>query len=596
MQPSETHSPEALSLANVTLARLEEAMATGQNQCLPELMEIIHALSAKATEISVEQLADLIEKHVAVMARVITAANTFGYNPGGADITTVRDAIQVIGFDRIRSLVTSLILVRHAANSEGAKDQRTTALLAVSSGLVARSMAREHDLADPELAFVSASLRQLGRLLLASYLPDEYKEAMLLAATMTEEHAFVEKFGLTSLALTREILTRARFPSRLLDTLHEHPPKTAHRRSTEAQSLITLSAYSERLCSLAIDRTRDEEQFAHSLQSLSTVFGNRFKFSKEQMEGTLASMVDTLSHFTGSMGFGSVAQDVVNTVRWRAGTGPSNAFPKTKTATESASTKLSSLSDQKTKTDTADKGPALTAQPSAPKPTASSVTTPGSEASPKAPPAFPASDTSKDTASSHASLAPLTPDEAALKEKEDSIAELEVRTKHWRDGLVSLTSFLSENTIDMSSVYSLAMDFVRQGFSAPEAIMLSVEPDQRSYVATNGVGPVFKRIRGDKAVRREERTVFGIALTRRENVVIHNTGDAKIAPYLPAWASSLGGWGAFVAIPICDQTFCFSLLIIAWPKPHHIVISADNSKLLRSLLGTVSAARKLSSF
>jgi hypothetical protein len=193
--------------------------------------------------------------------------------------------------------------------------------------------------------------------------------------------------------------------------------------------------------------------------------------------------------------------------------------------------------------------------------------------------------------------APARPPEAlppAPTSSGNSAEELEIRSKHWRDGLVSLTAFLSEPSIDMGSVHSLALDFVRQGFGAPEALVLRMDADQRSYIATNGVGPVFKRIRGDRAVRKDERTVFGIAMSRRENVVIHNTSDPKILPYLPAWCSAVGGWGAFVAIPICEQNSCFSLMIVAWPQPCQIVISPDNAKLLRSLLTTVGAARRLS--
>jgi len=135
-------------------------------------VQLIQALSAKAREISVTDLAEIVQKHVTVMAKVIAVANTLGYNPSGIEIGTVSQAIQVIGFERIRSLVTSLILVHDAVDATAAMDQRDTAMLALCSGLVAQQVSRDRGTPDPEQAFVAASLRNFGRLLLATYLTD----------------------------------------------------------------------------------------------------------------------------------------------------------------------------------------------------------------------------------------------------------------------------------------------------------------------------------------------------------------------------------------------------------------------------------------
>lgn len=545
LMPSEP-STDPVTLAAQTLAQLKEAMEEGQNQCLPELMEIIHALSSKATEISVEQLAELVEKHIAVMAKVIASANTFGYNPTGIDITNVRDAIQVIGFERIRSLVTSLILVRHAADSDTTGDQRHTALLAVASGLIARSVAREKDLVDPELAFVSASLRQLGRLLVATYLPDGYKAACARAAVIEEEQAFEEQFGLTPLAITRAVLQEAHFPQRIIDTLHDFKPKSKQRHNPEAQLLISLSTFSERLCRLTVDPRKDEEAFSKDFKELCSSFDNRLSFEAEALQNILGTMGEHLGQFTRSLGYGNMSRDFIGTILWRSGRAPT---PNIVLASLPQSTNESDL----------------------PPPSKSSAKSPEQ----------------KSPSPSEATKTPAVNDTTPSEAAPDS--------QHWRDGLVSISAMLGDNTIDMSAVYSVAMDFVRRGFGAPEAVVLRLSPNQRGYEAQHGVGAVFKRIRSETAVRKDERTVFGIALARRENVVIHNTRDPKIANYLPAWCSSVGGWGAFVAIPLCEQQNCFALMVIAWPAPLHIVITNDNARILKSLLSTVGAARRLSS-
>ena len=175
-----------------------------------------------------------------------------------------------------------------------------------------------------------------------------------------------------------------------------------------------------------------------------------------------------------------------------------------------------------------------------------------------------------------------------------SIPQVEIALQPLREGVDLLSRCLEEPRPDFGKIQRLALEQVRVGFGAPEAVLLSVESDQRNYVATLGHGKLIHSIRGDRAVRRDERTVLGICLTRRDNVVIHNTTDARIAPYLPAWCTGKPGLGAFVAMPLHDHKLCFALIVVGWLEPRKIVITAEHNQLLHSLLTLVSAAHRQS--
>jgi len=565
---------QPVPLARATIARIEEAMHSGEAHCLPELVQIIHSLSAKVTSISVEDLADRIERHVAVMARVLAAANTFGYNPGRAEITTLRQAIQVIGFERIRSLVTSLLLVRHAVDHEAARDQRGAAIGAVISGLMSQTIAADRAIVDPEQAFVAASLRQLGRLLLATYLPEDYRKA----AALPGNTGFIEVFGLTPLTLTREILTKAHFPKKLLDCMHEPGEAGMPRPTGEAAALLGLSEFSEQLSMLVMASADERERFQQKVTELGKHHGEQFAYTPEQLGSLMGFVGDRLEQFTGKLGFKGVSGEAVAALRSRSN--------KSKAAPRPVSPPVPDL-------------PALQ-PPSSPAQVAAEASSTGADTPDQPPPS-----TGKPAVTAVTSAQPIeakpamtvaakpaTPGSEGESQSPGSIAD--IQSRHWRDGLVSLTTSLGENTIQMGSLYSLALDFVRRGFGAQEAVLLSTEPDGKHFAASCGVGKVFERINGTRCMNREERTVLGVCLARKENVLIHNTGDPRTDAYLPAWCRMSGGWGAFVTIPLHDQTQCFGLMLVAWPRPTQITLSPENARLLRSITATIAAARRLS--
>jgi hypothetical protein len=175
-----------------------------------------------------------------------------------------------------------------------------------------------------------------------------------------------------------------------------------------------------------------------------------------------------------------------------------------------------------------------------------------------------------------------------------SAPPIEIKQQSWHEGVDLLARCLEEPRPDFAKIQRLALEHVQLGFSAPEAVLLSVESDHRNYVATLGHGKLIRHIRGDRAVRRDEHTVLGICLSRRDNVVIHDTTYPRIAPYLPTWCAGKQGLGAFVAMPLHDQKLCFGLIIVGWLEPRKIVITPEHNRLLHALLVLVSTAYRQS--
>jgi hypothetical protein len=101
---------------------------------------------------------------------------------------------------------------------------------------------------------------------------------------------------------------------------------------------------------------------------------------------------------------------------------------------------------------------------------------------------------------------------------------------------------------------------------------------------------VFSALRDSAAIRAEERTVFGVCLTRHENVFIHCASDPKIQPYLPVWWTRARAIGSFVLLPLGAPRANAGLIVAGWRDAHQIVISQELNKLIRPLLVAAAMA------
>ena len=112
------------SLAKQTVQRAASALKAGQLNAMPEIIRLVHTLSKKDNDISIMELADLVKKDTGVLAKMLIIANGFGYNPNGVRVESAMEAIQVIGFERVRTLAIALMLAEQNNRGRSGDEQR----------------------------------------------------------------------------------------------------------------------------------------------------------------------------------------------------------------------------------------------------------------------------------------------------------------------------------------------------------------------------------------------------------------------------------------------------------------------------------------
>lgn len=250
---SQPETPALTGKAVGTVQRVREGLKGG-DVSFAQVAQTISKLSRKTELVSIQELAEFINQDLAIVSKVLAAANTIAFNPWGIEVNSINDAIQVVGLGKIRDLAVALILFEKAEGRLGSAEHRETASLALASGLFAQEFAGIVDPSIAEQAFVCAALRNYGRLLLSVFLAEDFREARALAARMDGDDAYRDVFGLTPLELSHLLLQSNNLPESIMRTLRDVPPEMLRVAATEPdERLLLLADFSVKLCE-ALDR------------------------------------------------------------------------------------------------------------------------------------------------------------------------------------------------------------------------------------------------------------------------------------------------------------------------------------------------------
>lgn len=292
------------SLANETISKIEEALEEDRTTAISEIIQIIQELAGRAFSISVPELSQLIGRDPTITAKLISAANTLGFNPSGTSIHTISEAIQTVGFEKIRNLAISLLLAENAGQTLNTYEQREMAALSVCSGLLAQELMQEMNPSiDTELVFVCSSLRNYGKLLMSTFLVEQFREARSLALEMDDDEAFRQVFGITPLGLGRYLLKSTNLPRSIMASLREVSTETLARAAHSDEEEVLLAAeFCARISEATFDNNISTDRYNDALMDVITKFQCSFSVTLESVNNALVSVDNCISQLNRVIG------------------------------------------------------------------------------------------------------------------------------------------------------------------------------------------------------------------------------------------------------------------------------------------------------
>lgn len=216
-------------------------MITAQNTILEKLKGSGHLPTPKGIALEVinltqqentfnHEIARLISADPALSLRVIKAANVLVGSPT-RPVTTINDAVSILGFRALRQLVLGIALI--ADHQQGpCKQFKYSSFWARSllSAIAVRYLAERAKLAAPEEIFTLGLLGEIGQLVLATVYPNEFGAILEQADKNTLDELYSkerEKFGFEQAEVSAAILADMNFPTIFQRLIHDYPQPTS---------------------------------------------------------------------------------------------------------------------------------------------------------------------------------------------------------------------------------------------------------------------------------------------------------------------------------------------------------------------------------
>ncbi|MES2611164.1 MAG: HDOD domain-containing protein [Pseudomonadota bacterium] len=136
---------------------------------------------AHSEDDSISDLTHEILKDVALTHKLLRLVNSVHYaHAGRGTISTVSRAVSLVGFNAVRNMAMSLVLLDHMQDKAHAEQMREEFLRSMMAGSVAAELCGPGQGA--EEAFIGAMFQNLGRMLCSFYFPEEAQQVRSIVA------------------------------------------------------------------------------------------------------------------------------------------------------------------------------------------------------------------------------------------------------------------------------------------------------------------------------------------------------------------------------------------------------------------------------
>ena len=532
-------APAFSKQGSITLARISEGLEADSVAGIAEIVRLMETLTRDSHNISVQELAEVIEKDAIVTAKVLSASNLMGYNPSCVEVSSIEDAIKLVGFSKIRTLALSLLLMENLRRADAVAVHRKAATLALTSSLLTQSWAQTKGREDADYAFLYTSLRHFGHLLLAAFMPVEYQQAKNQGPT---EESFdcgcAHLFGLSAQVLGQEQLRRMALPPALLKKMCAFQSSMLHEaKPDDATQLMLASEFSTQLAELTLNKAIGALEYAEKLERITHSFKHALGLNEETLKSMFAHTEQKLQAFGRVSGGNAVVGELAR--RFSA----SHLLPD--------------------------------------KPLPSSI---GGETTGKA--AAASSAPAVGQAEKGRTSEPLVYESCI----EETVAELTVIERLMETIVAASTRITQGNPGRLAADLQVLCDqVVRNCWGAEKLMIFRIDASGR-YTAGAVQGTPTRGVRIH--FNAEENSVFGVAARRGETVRIHDAEDPRIRPHLPPWFTAELKLQACLIVPVGAAPSPRMVVCCGWGKPQRVPISPAELRALRALFALLANIRR----
>lgn len=206
---------------------------------------------------SADKLANVILRDMSLTSKLLKMSNSSFYGSRATEVTSVSQAVVLLGVQQIRMVASSLTLFGHLkGDSATLRDSMSKSFL---SGLIARHMAKRENMRNAEEAFIAAMCQNLGENLAIFYFDEEHDVIM----TQMREHeadrdkAATDVLGVTFSTLGAAVARIWALPSSITDAIEGISDDSQLTPANDDERLRNLSVFANELCNVYFSSAPD---------------------------------------------------------------------------------------------------------------------------------------------------------------------------------------------------------------------------------------------------------------------------------------------------------------------------------------------------
>lgn len=263
----------------------------------PALSGIIHEINKIVSSESEgsSKLAQAILQDFSLTNKLLKLVNTVSYSQFGGQINTISKAVSILGFESVRNIAMSLILMDFIQNKSQAQDLKDDVISSFFSGIVAVQLSEGASAQEVEETMICAMFLNLGRMIAKFYFFEESEEItrMMEDKGVDEDHAAMKVLGVSYNELGIGIAKTWNFPDRLIAGMQKiKGSKVAMPAGDIGRMSVTVNMANE-LCSIAT--VSDPKGKKDAMNKIRERYSDVVDASEERLSASLEKGLQDLS-------------------------------------------------------------------------------------------------------------------------------------------------------------------------------------------------------------------------------------------------------------------------------------------------------------
>lgn len=289
------------------------------------ISEINKIVASESTSSS--KLASAILQDFALTGKLLKLVNAASYGHFGGTINTVSKAVVILGFETVRSIASSLILIEFLQNKPQAAHLKDEVIGAIFAGVVAAKLSGGTAISDIEELMVCSMFHHLGRILSTYYFYDESQTILrLMEQGEREEDASKKVLGISYSELGLGVARSWNFSPQLMAGMCKLTQDKVLPAHGELDALTVTVNLAHDLCEMAA--YGNIQNRAQSLRDISQRYENASNVTEKEMSAALDAGLKEFAHRSVILGISTRKSHMLDKLRAWSKTSPATELAK----------------------------------------------------------------------------------------------------------------------------------------------------------------------------------------------------------------------------------------------------------------------------